>query len=68
MKFNIVHRLGFSILLICALAYGGTWLFNHVNPWISIVATAIVVIMILGMLANPIIKYFNQQDEKNDSI
>lgn len=61
---NIIHKIGFSIILIIAAIYGSAYLFNHVNPWLGIAVPAIVFVLILGTFANPILKRYKK--EKND--
>ena len=62
---NIVHKIGIAIILLVAGFWGSAYLFNHVNPWLGIAAPAVAIIIVAGMIANPIIKRYKQQNEKD---
>lgn len=65
LKLNIMKyaiRIGIFIVGIIALIQINQYLFNHVNPWLGILATVIGAILLLGLAIDTIKKIYNQNN------
>lgn len=53
-----LNKIALLLLVLIASFFICTWIFNHVNPWVSIAYAAIVVFLL--------IKYLNRKTKTNE--
>lgn len=61
MIIKYIFRFGIAIILIGVAIWGNTWIFNHLNPWLSLLTTLICVLVALGIIITTILKIIKQQ-------
>lgn len=48
----MVYKIGLAVAGISAFAFGATYLFNHVNPWVAQIVTFIGIVVFIGAMVS----------------